>query len=205
MISIYDALFFILVGVYGLQFYVDTLVFSYPAKEYDGKNQIAILFNRQKKLSFLVRLTVNITYPIAAFLVDTAYINNQNINFILIIMFSAVIGVLLSKPKYKINKHTKANSQIKAGSYIYILHFIGVPLTLIIAPEFPQYRATIMQLGLVMNTFSTIAQVWLVDKSISELLKKETIQDVRDQVYFVWKYRLFSKVIGFLLFALVII
>lgn len=200
-----DALFLFLVALYGLQFYVDTLVFSYPAKRYDGKKQLALLFNKQKKLSFLVRLTVNLTYPIAAFLVDTSYIGDENINLIIIIMIAAAFGVLLAKPRYTVSGSASVNSGIKTGSYLYLLHFIGIPLSLIVAPVFPEYRATIIQLGIVLNTFSTIAQVWLVDNSISMLLKKDTIDEVKEQVYFVWKYRLISKIFGVLLLTLVIL
>lgn len=204
LIMINDALFLFLVALYCLQFYVDTLVFSYPAKRYDGKREIALLFNKQKKLSFLVRITVNLTYPIAAFLVDTSYIGDENINFIILIMISAVFGVLLAKPRYTISGIATVSRDVKAGSYLYLFHFIGIPLSLIIAPKFPEYRATIIQLGIVLNTFSTIAQVWLVDKSISKLLKKDTIDELREQIYFVWKYRLISKALGVLLLILVI-
>lgn len=205
LIMINDALFFFLVALYGIQFYVDTLVFSYPAKRYDGKRELALLFNKQKKLSFLVRITVNLTYPIAAFLVDISYITDENINLIIIIMFAATVGVLLAKPRYTKSGSACVSSGIKTGSYLYLFHFIGIPLSLIVAPEFPEYRATIIQLGVVLNTFSTIAQVWLVDNSISRLLKKDTIDEVKEQVYFVWKYRLISKVFGVLLLTLVIL
>jgi hypothetical protein len=53
-----------------------------------------------------------------------------------------------------------------------------------------------MQLGIVLNTISTVAQVWLVDKNLSRLLKIETLEDLRMQVYFVWRYRLISKALG---------
>ena len=64
-----DILFAILIFLYGASFFADTFVFSYPSKIYNGQKAIGIIFNTQKKLSFLVRIAVNITYPLAAFLV----------------------------------------------------------------------------------------------------------------------------------------
>ena len=198
-------LYTILVILYGVQFYIDTLVFSYPSKSYDGKKELGLLFNKQKKLSFLVRVTVNLTYPLAAYLVDISYINRFNIHFINFMMISAVIGLLFARPSNLFDKKIKVDAKIKAGSLLYIFHFIGIPLSLIIAPMFLQYRATIVQLGVVLNTISTIAQVWLVDQRLSQLLKSETLEDLKAQVYFLWKYRSISKIIGVVLLVSLLI
>ena len=199
-----DILFSILIIIYGIQFFADTFVFSYPSRNYDGTNQIGLIFNKQKKLTFLVRIAVNLTYPIAAYLVDVSYISTENINFLLALMIAAVFGVLCSKPSNPKCLFKNVDTRLKIGSWLYLFHFIGIPLSLAIAPIFHDYRATIIQLGIVFNTISTIAQVWMVDNRLSSLLTSETLSQLKIEVYYVWYYRTIAKILGVLIFACVI-
>ena len=119
-----DILFAILIFLYGASFFADTFVFSYPSKIYNGQKAIGIIFNTQKKLSFLVRIAVNITYPLAAYLVDVSYISSENAYFILYMMIAAIVGVIFSKPMAPRGEPVEIDKRLKIGSWFYIFHFI---------------------------------------------------------------------------------
>lgn len=199
-----DFLFAILIIIYGIQFFADTFVFGYPSKIYSGQKDIGLIFNKQKKLTFLVRISVNLTYPLAAYLVDVSYISTENIIYLLGLMIAAVFGVLCSKPAKPSISGKHVSNRLRLGSWLYVFHFIGIPLSLAVAPIFYEYRATVIQIGIVLNTVSTVAQVWLVDNRLSSLLTDQTLDQLKLEAYYVWLYRTAAKIIGVLIFACVI-
>jgi hypothetical protein len=110
-----DLVYFSLIGLYGIQFFVDTKVFSYPAKTFDGKKELGLNFNKQKKLNFLVRMLVNFTYPLVAYLVDINYFHGLSIFALLLMMIASMIGVLFARPKFQKINNVKINHAIRAG------------------------------------------------------------------------------------------
>ncbi len=186
----------IIFAIYLTQFYVDQYVFLLPARSKLNGMDLPSSYNKQKRFSFITRFCIAIVYPLSAFLVDRGYFIEETVVWF-------VFGLLLL-PIFALACFVKNSFQtiiysfgdhrvIRFGSFLYGFHFLGVPVAIYAATHIPEYRATIMQLGVVLNTISALAQVWLVDAKISHAMTNKTNEELSFILNLTAAYRLIGK------------
>tara|TARA_A100000164_G_C21920439_1_gene780383 strand:- start:1899 stop:2582 length:684 start_codon:yes stop_codon:yes gene_type:complete len=185
-------------------YFIDSL--SLKIRLISGISSNVAIFNHMSLVSMMLnRFSVALLLPILGYLIDVGVNQNYLIKVIsssilvyvimnsLLILFSFKITVFISsflrfygQAAGKIQKEIfsiKNYYPDLPSALFYFLIIVGFFLPAIVASFFPEWRATIMQLGFTINVFGTLLNVFFIERKVSLAInsgiKKEVVMLIR--------------------------
>lgn len=133
------------------------------------------------------RVGASLYFPAGAFMVDTGSTPKEiSLIFIISLLFISALLILMSLYSEKVINYFRVRenlSIVERGTQskalkLNILYSVpiffnslAVIIPLCVATQFPSYRATIVQLGFIINSVGTVLNVFLIEKYIAKSLQ----------------------------------